>query len=233
MKSFIKSKLRVLLESDIKTVSNPMSGNEKHSATYNDLRVITAKVSSVQKQFGSDKYFQDAREGDGVYLIIISKNGRVTVKTPNRQISDREIGGVTTTRVFDNIEVPIKAYSGNDELLQKGRGQVTGQPKTESGASDARIKAYVIFGDMIIDRVKQNVEGAYDKYTGDDNTFQGNNEKQINRKEFINQREKEREFRQKTKAPLSLPDDEENAILQRQAQLQAKYEKMKAQKRGY
>lgn len=233
MKSFIKSKLRALLESDIKTVSNPMAGTEKHSANYNDLRLITSKVQDAQKHFGGDKYFKDAREGDGVYLIIISKNGRVTVKTPNRPISDSEIGGITSTRVFDNIEVPIKAYSGNDELLQKGRGQVTGQPKTDSGASDARIKAYVIFGDMIIDRVKQNIEGAYDKYTDKDNTFKGNTEKQINRKEFIDQREKGREFRQQTKAPTSLPDDEEAAVLQRQAQLQAKYAKMKAQKRGF
>jgi len=233
MKTLIQALLRKLIsESDYVTTSNPMSGTEPRKASYNDLERITYQVVNAQKEYGGIKYFQDAREGDGTYLAIINKNGKITIKTPNRYIDDKEVGGVSTTRVYDNIEVPIKAYSGSDDLLQKGRGEIglpSRKPYTESGASDARIKAYVIFGDMIIDRVRSNIEGQYDTYGDTDNTFKGKTQQQINRKEFINQREKDRSERAANKGKISAfgSEDEKQAYLDKQAALRAKYEKMK------
>lgn len=231
MRNIIKNRLKKMLsEAESYTTSNPMSGREPHKATHNDLERIIYQVANAKKAYGDEKYFQDAREGDATYLVIINKNGRVTIKTPNRYIGDNEIGGVSTTRKYDNIEIPIKAYSGNKELLQKGdRGRVTGQPRTQSGASDARIKTYVIFGDMIIDKVRANIESERDKYTDKDNTFTGKTDKQKKRKEYIDQREKKRTAQKanKDKTTAFNSEKEKQAYLDKQAKLQKKYAKIK------
>lgn len=254
MNSFIKTKLRILLEGVKSTYSpnNPSSRKLNINVDYSNLRdfdnelnnsknriieLLATHVSKFKpndKRVESDKgkkYFNDATEGDGVYLAIISKTGKIKITTPNRKFNDNEIGGIFTSGIYNNLMVPIRAYSGNDEYIRTGMGNVTGKPYGDSGADDARLKVYNIFGDTIKNMVKSNAEKE-DKYVEKDGSFTGNTEKQINRKEFINQREKEREIRQKSKQPLGLSPDEEDAVTKRQAELQAKYDKIK-QKRGY
>jgi len=233
MKEFIRSLLKkLILESDHYTVANPISGTEPHNVTDDNLKRIIYNVRNAQEKYGHIKYFQDAKEGDGTYLAIINKNGLVTIKTPNHYIDDKEIGGVSTTRAYDNLEIPIRAYSGDDDLLQTGRAKIGLQlqkPYTKSGAADARIKVYVIFGDMIIDRVKDNVKGHNDADDYKDNTYQGRTDKQIARKDFIDQREKERAARKEKRSPITAfsSEKEKQDYLDKQEALRLKYAKFR------
>jgi hypothetical protein len=122
--------------------------------------------------------------------------------------------------------VPIKAYSGNDEFIRHGRGTVNGKPYGQSGADDARLKVYTIFGDTIRDMVNSSAE-TKDKYVEPNNTFKGNDEKQIARTAFIQNREKERNTISNKKGPTTLAPDDEEEVLRKQADLQAKYKALK------
>lgn len=249
MIDFIKEKLRILLE--VTKITHTQSNQSSRKLNINvdssnlkqfDIdreearnRVIELSAQAVSKVRPQDKrnvsntvkkYFNDATQGDGVYLAILSKNGRFKITTPNRHFDDNEIGGLITGGIYNNLMVPIKAFSGNDEFIRHGRGTVTGKPYGQSGADDARLKVYTIFGDTIRDKVKSNAE-TKDKYVELNNTFKGNDDKQIARTAFIQNREKERNLNNQKKGPTTLAPDDEEEVLRKQAELQAKYKALK------
>src|SRR3990172_4917460 len=89
MKSFIQKALRLLLEAgpslERSSPSNPIGSPDPKVMTKNDLYRITAKIANLYTKYGSDPYFQNTHDGDGIYFITIHTNGEATVKTPNRK----------------------------------------------------------------------------------------------------------------------------------------------------
>jgi hypothetical protein len=109
--NFIKEKLRILLEG-IKTTHTPSNQSSRKLNINVDSsnlkqfdidredarnRVIELSAQAVSKVKPEDKgnvsnkvkkYFNDATEGDGVYLAILSKNGKFKITTPNRHFDD-------------------------------------------------------------------------------------------------------------------------------------------------
>lgn len=207
---------------EIKTIATPANDTgdkEVNFPTKSNLIKLRQEINKNVNLYGGITYFNDVKEGDGVYLAIVSKNGQITIKTPNRKFSDGELG---STGLRDNLMFAIKAYSGNDILLRPGRGSVDGKPYTTSAASDVRIKCYVIYGEDIFEWCAKNVREK-DNYIAKDNTFIGKTDKQINRKEFIDNREKERKEMSNKRNPISMSSDEEKAYMDKQAALYAKY----------
>ena len=144
MKILFKNKLS---ETTQKTVSNPYYKPEKHVVTEKDLNEVTEIVNYYTTKYGDDPFFNDVTSGDGVYLVIVSKSGAIhpnNVKIPNYRFHPGDVGNVTGTQ-HGNIMILIRANKWG-EL---------------SGAAVARIKTYVIFGDYIIDMVKNQTKDSY------------------------------------------------------------------------
>jgi len=240
MKSFIQNKLRTLLESKLpnpRELFNPFYLNDegysinpkKDPDGY--LQLVISKVKEAQDTFGSIPYFNDPNDGAGVYTVKIKHSGKVEIGTGN-------VDGIRGNLANDSFE--IHAHSKDVQHLQKGRENLSVEPQDtylESPAADARVKAYINYGEYIIDKVKNYTDAikneediSNNNYIDPDNTHVGN-DKQTKRMAYIQKREKDRAVRQSNKGPTSLSTKDNQAVLGKQAALQAKYEKIKA-KRG-
>jgi len=248
MLSFIKTKLRVLLESQI---PNPQGYFDPFFKFYNEdgfeidpykrpdeyLEGVIEKLKEAEEKFGNIPYFMNPNAGDGVYMGKINSKGMVVIK------GGSGVDGVRTRYGGDWFE--IKANSPDEQNLQKGRIDLekdSSDTYLESPAADARIKAYLLYKNEIIYKAKEfvdtikakkgeKVKSTRDKYVEPDNTFVGDTDKQINRKERKDKSDLERRLRQKSKDPVGLPGGDTRELLKKQAELQAKYDKLK-QRRG-
>ena len=222
MKTFIKNKLRIVLEGKKAThsPSNPVSYSDQKVNTQNDLIRITHKIVNLNNQYGQDSYFQNTHEGDGIYLATIHTNGNVTIKTPNskRKLNDSDIG-LLSSNTSGNKSVLIRAYRGVEHPeLQKNR---TGNVRTNSPANDAAIKTYLIFAKDILEFVKQNMDGE-SSYTSDDKDFKSKTNDKWKYKYDKKQKELNR-----NKSKLSMDPYEAAEYEKKQLQLQNKIDRMK------
>jgi len=136
-----------LTEAASHTPSNPYDVVEKRKVTQKDLDNVTYTVQQYKNKYSDNPLFNNAIEGKGVYLVLISKNGNIhpnNIKTPNYKFDSSDIGNPRST-AHDNIQILIKA-TGIDGL---------------TGAAVARIKTYVIFGDYIIEKVRTQTQDSY------------------------------------------------------------------------
>jgi len=221
MKKFIKHKLRLVLEGKKAThsPSNPV-GQDPKNATQSNLARTTHKIVSLNDKYGQDSYFQNTHEGDGVYMATIHTNGNITIKTPNtkRKLEDNDIGLLSTGN-GGNKHVVIRAYRGIEHPeLQKDR---TGNVRSKSPAEDAAIKTYLIFAKDILEFVKQNMDGE-SSYTTDDKDFKPQTDTKNQYKYAKHKREK-----QMKRSTLTTDPDKAAEREKKQAELQAKIDKMK------
>lgn len=224
MKDFIKHKLRLVLEGKkgVHTPSNPV-GQDPKTATDADLSRITAKIVNLNNQYGQDEYFNNTHEGDGIYMATIHTNGEVTIKTPNtkRKLNDSDIG-LLWTGTRGNKHVFVRAYRGIEHPeLDDPR---TGEVKTSSPAQDAAIKTYLIFAKDILEFVKQNIAGE-DDYTSDTDDKDHTEKTQDKWKYKYDKYKKEKD--KKRQSTITMDPDKAAEMEKRQAQLQAKYAKLK------
>jgi hypothetical protein len=223
MKDFIKYKFRTLLEGAraSHTPNNPV-GRDKDRATNSDLQRTMHKIVSLNNQYGQEPYFQDTHAGDGIYLVTILSNGSLTVKTPNtmRKLTDSDIG-LLKTGTHGNKHVYVRAYRGieHPDINQPK----TGEAKTSSPANDAAIKTYLVFGKDILEFVKQNIAGE-DDYTSDDNDFTDKTSDEWKYKYDKLEKEKQRKL---NKSTITMDPDKAAEYEKRQADLIAKYERIK------
>lgn len=227
MKNFIQHRLRQIIEGRLAshTPSNPV-GSDKKNISDNDLIKTMHKIVYYNNQYGQDAYFQNTHEGDGIYLATIHTNGQVTIKTPNtkRKLNDGDIGSMWNGP-YGNRHVLIKAYRGIEHpSINEPR---TGQVRTKSPAEDVAIKTYLSFGKEILEFVKQNMENE-DAYTSDDKNFTHKTDDKWKYK--YDKFDKEQEKR-KNKEIMSIDPEKAAEMERKQAELQAKYDKIK-QRRG-
>ena len=162
MKSFIKNKLRILLESIPKSTLQDLE--------YAQLQI--AKANKYAKESGNLEYFmsdytKDDRQSNtpqGLYHITFKHNGDLNIKSANNGRFDREGYGVDKNGTpFANVRV----HRGIEHRDLKDPR--TGQAKTQSPAYDAKIKTYVMYGQEILDYIQSNMGGT-DAYTHDSDT---------------------------------------------------------------
>ena len=232
MKDFIKRKVRLVLEMKTShTPSNPATKiNDPHTASDKNIEDTMFKITQYNNEYGQDPYFQNAHEGDGVYMATVHTNGNVTIKTPNqnvRQITDDKIGLLKTGN-HGNKHVFIRACRGIEHPEFSGERNCNVRGK--SPADDAAIKTYMIFGKEIIEYVRENMEG-YDAYTADaeDKNFK---EKTSDKWQYkYDKLEKEKQFKNK-KRELSLDPDDASDVDKKQAMLKAKYDRLKQRRKS-
>lgn len=220
MKNFIGYRLKQLLEGRLAShsPSNPVGKDPKLSSD-NDIARTTHKIISLNNKYGDDPYFQNAHEGDGIYMATIHTNGSVSIKTPNtkNRISDSDIG-MLSTGTGGNKHVFIKAYRGIEHPEFKDR---KGNVRTSSPANDAAIKTYLLFGKDILDFVKQNQPGE-NQYTSDEKDFKSQTPDKWQYKYAKFDKEKNQ-----SKSKITMDPDKASEMELKQKELQDKIAKLK------
>ena len=126
------------------TPANKFDTPEKRQLSTDDLDYIEDLVQWYDDKYGNDPYYNTLTEGDGVYYVLISKDGIIrtnNIKVPNHTFDPNDVGSPRTTGVQDNISVLIRGPRG--------------------GAKVARIRAYVVLGQYIVQKVRSQIEDAY------------------------------------------------------------------------
>lgn len=192
MKNFIKNKLRLMLENFDTTLSEAI----KYS-TQSDLEKLKYTLVDYKQEFGNKPYFMADNEGDAILRVSINQYGVVaSVSTPkaSADIAKSNLGLQSdksgTYKVFHvmagrGIEHPGTYKDRNHDAVTRSMGRpeydiknipisdgVTLEYKVAkpgSPASDAVIKTYLNYGDVIEDFIKTNMEG-YDAYTDADDS---------------------------------------------------------------
>lgn len=192
MKNFIQNKLRLMLESFGETIVEGINYSTKE-----DLERLKFTLVDCHKEFGKDPYFMSDGSGDAILRVSVNNKGIVVkVDTPIQpaHIAKSNLGlqsdmsgtykvfqvlagrGVehpgtykqrdedTITRKMGRPEYDIRSAVSPEGELVKYRVAKPGSP-----ASDAVIKTYINYGDIISDFVKTNMEG-YDAYTDADDS---------------------------------------------------------------
>ncbi len=163
MKSFIKNKLRILLESIPKSTS-------KHKE-YAQFQI--AKAKKYAKESGNEEYFtsdyseSDPNKPQGLYHVTFRHDGSLGISSANNGRFDREGYGVDKNGTpFVNVRI----HRGIEHRDLKDPR--TGHAKTQSPAYDAKIKTYVMYGQEILDYLDSNSEkiDGTDAYTHDSDT---------------------------------------------------------------
>jgi len=208
MKSFIKNKLRVLLEAGPRsrhTPVNPTGRRSNAKPTNNDLVRLSHAVDVAKEKWSGNEYMNNLKMGDGLYLVTVDFTGRFNaVRTPNKRVDPARIG--VSQRSIDGIfYVFIKANSNvvHNEFDQTGKS-MTGSP-----AGDAKQKALLVLGKELKDyvsghldihREKSPEEKAKEMAAYRDETPEGLRYK-------YGKLEKEKEFA-KNKSQTTMPSDE-------------------------
>lgn len=192
MKNFIKNRLRLMLENFDTTLSEAI----KYS-TQSDLEKLKYTLVDYKQEFGNKPYFMADNEGDAILRVSVNQYGVVaSVSTPkaSADIAKSNLGLQSdksgTYKVFHvmagrGIEHPGTYKDRNHDAVTRSMGRpeydiknipisdgVTLEYKVAkpgSPASDAVIKTYLNYGDVIEDFIKTNMEG-YDAYTDADDS---------------------------------------------------------------
>ena len=166
MKEFLREQLRILLED-----------NSRYS-TKRDYYRTMAIVSKVHQLYANDPYFQDSNSGQWIGNVISDIHGNTKVTT-NTAVAGNVRANDKTGIVRENpmyLTITLKAgrgiehpdtFSPNTEpartrkerfTLPDGTEDYVSIPVPNSPASDAQIKAYLIYGKEIIDFVEKNMK---------------------------------------------------------------------------
>mgnify|MGYP003117977149 FL=1 len=157
MKSFIKNRLRVLLEAGPRTRHtsvNPTGGRSNTKPTNADLKRVTHDVVTAHRNWLGNEYMNNPNVGDGLYLVTVNFRGRFNdIRTPNQKVDPAMIGmpWMSDEGIFS---VYIKANSNisYDEFDQ------TGKSETGSPAGDAKQKALLVLGKELIDYIRNQMD---------------------------------------------------------------------------
>tara|TARA_B100000927_G_scaffold45106_1_gene32574 strand:+ start:1600 stop:2349 length:750 start_codon:yes stop_codon:yes gene_type:complete len=162
MKSFIKNRLRVLLEAGPRsrhTPVNPTGGRSNAKPTNADLNRVTHDVVSAHKKWLGNEYMNNPNSGDGLYLVTVNFKGRFNdIRTPNEKVDPGMIGmpWMSDEGVF-SVYVKANSNVGYDEFDQ------TGKSETGSPAGDAKQKALLTLGKELIDYIRNQMDLHKDK----------------------------------------------------------------------
>ena len=157
MKSFIKNRLRVLLEAGPRTRHTPVNPTGRRSnvkATKADLNRITHNVLTAHRKWLGNEYMNNPTEGDGLYLVTVDFRGRFNdIRTPNQKVDPAMIGmpWMSDEGIF-SVYVKANSNVGYDEFDQSGKSE-TGSP-----AGDAKQKALLVLGNELIDYVRNQLD---------------------------------------------------------------------------
>lgn len=208
MKTFIKNKLRVLLEAGPRsrhTPVNPTGRRSNAKPTKADFYRVSNEVVNAHRKWLGNEYMNNPTMGDGLYLVTVNFKGRFNdIRTPNEPVDPARIGmpWMSDEGIFS---VYIKANSnvGYDEFDQ------TGKSETGSPAGDAKQKALLVLGRELIDYIRNHLdihrekspeEKAKEMAAYKDETPEGLRYK-------YDKLEKEKEFA-KNKSQITMPSDE-------------------------
>lgn len=208
MKTFIKNKLRVLLEAGPRsrhTPVNPTGRRSNAKPTIDDFKRLDFEVDNASKKWSGNEYMNTLDMGDGLYLVTVNFRGEFNhIKTPNERVDPARIGmpWMSDEGIFS---VYIKANSN----VRHDKFDQTGKSETGSPAGDAKQKALLVLGDELkyyvrshldIHREKSPEEKAKEMAAYKDETPEGLRYK-------YDKLEKEKEFA-KNKSQITMPSDE-------------------------
>lgn len=166
MKSLLKEQLRALLEN-----------NSRYSTKRDYYRTLFI-VAKVHQLYADDPYFQNSNAGQWIGNAICDIHGNIKVTTNTAVAGDVRANDKTgivrenpmyltiTLKAGRGIEHP-DTYSPNTEpartrkerfSMPDGTDDYVSIPVPNSPASDAQIKAYLIYGKEIIDFVEKNMK---------------------------------------------------------------------------
>lgn len=166
MREFLREQLHILLEN-----------NSRYSTKRDYYRTLFI-VSKVHQLYSKDPYFQDVNAGQWIGNAICDIHGNVKVTTNTAVAADvranDKVGIVHETPMY--LMMTLKAgrgiehpdtYSPNTEpartrkerfSMPDGTEDFVSIPVPNSPASDAQIKAYLIYGKEILDFVEKNMK---------------------------------------------------------------------------
>lgn len=164
MKNFIKSKLHNLLTEAVKY------------ATAYDYTRTQEKIEQAKYIYGGDPYFESIEAGQWIGNAIVNIHGKVSISTNLHKATDvhnNQLGIASenpnylkfTLRAGRGIEHPDTLDDKNNNSavtrVRKYADNIENtSDKIGSPASDAMIKTYLIFGDVILDFVEKNMKGG-------------------------------------------------------------------------
>lgn len=160
MKNFIKEQLHILLE------------QTKYATEY-DYNRTAAIIEKAKEQYGGDPYFENVEAGQWIGNAIVNIHGVVSItanKNPAADVHKYQLGIMKenpnylsfTLRAGRGIEHP-DTYSPNIQPAQTKIKKYDpdlndNNPEIGSPASDAKVKAYLIFGEEILNFVEKNMK---------------------------------------------------------------------------
>jgi len=157
MKSFIKNKLRVLLEAGPRsrhTPINPMGGRSNVKPTKADFYRVSNMVVDTHRKWLGNEYMNNPNQGDGLYLVTVNFRGRFNdIRTPNEKVDPARIGmpWMSDEGIF-SVFVKANSNVSYDEFDQ------TGKSETGSPAGDAKQKALLVLGRELIDYIRNQLD---------------------------------------------------------------------------
>lgn len=167
MRSFIQNKLRVLLEGRLAshTPINPRTPNDNYETRLSDLNRAIADIANAKQIYNSltkeeKKLLGDVYTGDGLYELVLHKNGNLTGK--QNRIGKKGDPGTYSDPNPNKRYFYVMANRGisHPEYYDVDRD---GYTVGKSPMSDAALKVKVFMGDDIIDFLRGNLGYLDDK----------------------------------------------------------------------
>lgn len=209
MKSFIKNKLRTLLEGRLAThtPSNPIGGNVGKKTTQDTInRVLRDMVRAAEVYSENSEAFGGVYDGDGLYQIDLFPNGQLIGK--QTAIGSKREPGTFNDPNYNKRSFFVRACTN---IQHPDQPEKTCRPVGASPMDDVKIKTLVFFKDEILEFLRKNMEGE-DEYTSDEKGVDIQKQKMEPKWAYKLDREKKEKERQANKPTLSIGDEAANKL---------------------